>query len=194
MANCWELACLQAELTIPSLLLLLAVAPPLLLSGRPRAAQPGARPPSAPRLRPGLTVASVVLVVAAVLAARFAVFDVARFLLDRRPSEALVAGLLVSRLFSYKAQSEGAGGWPAGEASISVGAQFFTGVSGALLMVLLSKPARHAACASRVCCERSWGRFADVRCLLSAISWELLALHLTSTYADLVRGWLWGFS
>lgn len=81
---------------MPSLLLLLAITPPLLLHGRNPAAHlhPGS-PRPAPRLRPGLAVASVVLVVLAVLAARFAVFDVARFLLDRRPSEALVAGLLV---------------------------------------------------------------------------------------------------
>lgn len=84
----------EARLTVPLLGLLLAASPPLLLRGGGiKQDHPGRDRPR--RLRPwqGLGLAAAVL--AAVAAARFAVFDIAQFVLDRRPSEALMAGLLL---------------------------------------------------------------------------------------------------
>lgn len=84
----------EARLTVPLLGLLLAASPPLLLRGGGiKRDHPGRDRPR--RLRPwqGLGLAAAVLT--AVAAARFAVFDIAQFVLDRRPSEALMAGLLL---------------------------------------------------------------------------------------------------
>ncbi|EFN59471.1 expressed protein [Chlorella variabilis] len=88
----------EARLTVPVLGLLLAASPPLLLHrvGADRRVEldhPGRE--RRRRLKPWQGVGLAAAVVLAVVAARFAVFDIARFVLDRRPSEALVAGLLV---------------------------------------------------------------------------------------------------
>ncbi|PSC73750.1 no exine formation 1 [Micractinium conductrix] len=84
----------EARLTVPLLGLLLAASPPLLLRGGGISRDhPGRDRPRRLRSWQGLGLAAAVLT--AVAAARFAVFDIARFALDRRPSEALMAGLLL---------------------------------------------------------------------------------------------------
>jgi hypothetical protein len=83
----------EARLTAPVLGLALAASPPLLLGGGLSAVSVGvgAPPPrAAPWQRPALAAA----VLAATAAARFAVFDVLRFALGRRPPEALAVGAL----------------------------------------------------------------------------------------------------
>jgi hypothetical protein len=79
----------EARLTVPVLGLLLAAAPPLLLHrvGSDRRIEldhPGRE--RRQRLKPWQGLGLMIAVVLAVVAARFAVFDIARFVLDRRPS------------------------------------------------------------------------------------------------------------
>lgn len=81
----------EARLTVPILGLTLAVTPPVLLqkSSEPEQQRRRHRLPA----WQGLALASAVVL--AVVAARFAIFDMLRLLLNRRPSEALAAGSLV---------------------------------------------------------------------------------------------------
>ena len=84
------LALPEARLVLPTLGLALAASPPLLLQlgGTPGLPRRRTLPPWQ-----GLALAAAVLL--AVAAARFALFDVVAYCLGRRPSEALMAGVLV---------------------------------------------------------------------------------------------------
>ncbi|KAI3433444.1 hypothetical protein D9Q98_003258 [Chlorella vulgaris] len=89
----------EAQLTVPVLGMLLAATPPLLLHkagpSQPREELDHPGRERRHRLMPWQGLGLAAAVVLSVVAARFAIFDIAQFVLDRRPSEALVAGLLV---------------------------------------------------------------------------------------------------
>ena len=87
LAKLAMLALPEAKMLLPALGLVLAITPPLLLQ-QVRSSHQRALPPWA-----GLGLAFGVLT--AVVAGRFAIFDILQFILDRRPSEALVAGTLM---------------------------------------------------------------------------------------------------
>lgn len=95
------LAVPEARLMLPALGLALAISPPLLLLGhivqdpfnnRPGGGGGGSRMRDLPVWAGlGLSIA----IIMSVIAARFAIFDIMEFILDRRPSESLLAGSLV---------------------------------------------------------------------------------------------------